>query len=90
MNKTELIAAMAEKTGGSKADALRNLEALQDVIKSELGNGGKISLTGFGSFKVDERKGRIGRNPRTGAEIKIPACRVVRFSVGKELKDAVN
>ncbi|WP_285905171.1 HU family DNA-binding protein [Pseudodesulfovibrio pelocollis] len=90
MNKKELIAAMAKKTGGSNADALRNLEALQDVIKSELGNGGKISLTGFGSFKVSERKGRTGRNPRTGAEIKIPACKVVQFSVGKELKEAVN
>lgn len=89
MTKSELIAAIALKTGGTKAEAQRNLDAFQEVVKAQLKSGDKITLTGFGTFKVSERKARIGRNPQTGAEIKIPACKVAQFSIGKDLKDSL-
>lgn len=89
MNKSELVALMAEKAGVTKADAARNLEALQDIIKDELAAGNKLALTGFGTFDVSSRKARVGRNPQTGAEIKIPATKVPTFKAGKALKEAV-
>ncbi len=89
MNKSELINAMAEKSGCSKADVQSNLNALQDVIKEELKKGGTVALTGFGTFKVSDRKARTGRNPQTGAEIKIAACKVAQFKPGKILKTEI-
>jgi DNA-binding protein HU-beta len=89
MTKPELIAKISEKAGITKVNAERGLEALLDVIEGALANDKKVALTGFGSFSVVERKERLGRNPKTGAEIKIPATRAVKFTVGKALKDAV-
>ena len=90
MNKTELIAAMAEKSGLTKKDAEKALKAFEDSVKAELVKGGKVQLVGFGSFDVAKRAAREGRNPQTGAAMKIPASKAPRFKVGKVLKDAVN
>ena len=89
MNKTELIAAMAEKAGLTKVDAGNALNACVDVIKEQLAKGEKITLVGFGTFDVNERPARMGRNPKTKEEIKIPATKVATFKAGKALKDAV-
>jgi DNA-binding protein HU-beta len=90
MNKSELVAAMAEKTELSKKDAEKALKALVDVITEELAKGEKIQLVGFGTFDIAERAAREGRNPQTGAAMKIPASKAPRFKAGKALKDSVN
>jgi DNA-binding protein HU-beta len=89
MNKAELVAAVAEKSGLSKKDSEKAVNAAFDAISAELTKGGKVQLVGFGSFETKTRNARIGRNPRTKEEIQIPASRVPVFKVGKALKDAV-
>jgi len=89
MNKTELIAAVAEKTGMSKKDSEKAVNAAFESITAALVAGEKVQLVGFGAFEVKERGERICRNPRTKEEVKVPATRVASFKVGKALKDAV-
>lgn len=89
MNKSELIDAMADKAGLTKADAKRSLEAFLEATTDALGKGDKLALVGFGSFSVSERAARTGRNPQTGKEIQIPAKKVVKFKAGSELSDKV-
>ena len=89
MNKTELIAAVAEKSGLSRKDSEQAVNAVFDAITASLAAGEKVSLVGFGSFEVKERAARVGRNPQTKEEMTIPASRVASFKVGKALKDAV-
>lgn len=89
MNKTELITAVAEKTGMSKKDSEKAVNAAFDSITEALVAGDKVQLVGFGAFEVKERGARTGRNPKTKEEIQIPASRVASFKVGKALKDAV-
>ena len=90
MNKTELIAAMAEKAELSKKDSEAALKAFIDVVTDELKNDGKVQLVGFGTFEVSERAAREGRNPKTGESMKIEACKTPKFKAGKALKDLVN
>lgn len=90
MNKTELIAAVAEQAGISKKDAEKALKAFTDVVAEELKNGGKVQMVGFGTFEVSERAAREGRNPQTKKTIRIPASRAPKFKAGKALKDVVN
>ena len=90
MNRKELIDVLATKTGSTKADAGRNIAALIDIITATLKKGDNISLVGFGSFEVRKRAARIGRNPATGAELKIKASKVPAFKAGATLKAAVN
>ena len=91
MNKTELVAAMADKAGISKKDADKALAAFIDVVGTELTKkDGKVQLVGFGTFEVAKRSARKGRNPQTGAEIKIKASKAPKFKAGKALKDLVN
>ncbi|MDO4277906.1 MAG: HU family DNA-binding protein [Lachnoclostridium edouardi] len=90
MNKTDLIAAVAENAELSKKDAEKAVKALTDVISEELAKGGKIQLVGFGTFEVAERAEREGRNPKTGEPMKIAASRSPKFKAGKALKDMVN
>ena len=90
MTKTELIAAMAEKTGATKKDSEAALAAVIEVITGALKAGDKVSLVGFGTFEAKKRAARVGKNPRTGAEIKIPATVAPAFKAGKALKDSVN
>ena len=90
MNKAELIDAMAESAGLSKADAKRALDGFVDATTTALKKGDRISLVGFGSFSVSKRAARTGRNPQTGKEIKIAAKNVVRFKAGSELSGKVN
>lgn len=90
MNKTELIEAMAAEAGISKAAAGKALNGMMDAVKSTLKKGGKVSLVGFGSWDVSKRAARNGRNPQTGATIKIAAKNVVKFKAGSELKNSVN
>lgn len=89
MNKTELIAAAAEKAGLSKKDTEKVINATFDAITETLAQGDKVQLVGFGAFEVKERGERIGRNPQTKEEIKIPASKAPAFKAGKALKDAV-
>jgi len=89
MTKTELVSRIAEKAGLTKADSEKALNAFLSAVEETLINEGKLTLTGFGTFVVEERKERKGRNPRTGKEITIPACKVVKFRPGKLLKEAV-
>ena len=89
MNKTELIAAAAEKAGLSKKDMEKAVTAALDAITEALVKGDKVQLVGFGAFEVKERGERIGRNPQTKEEIKIPASKAPVFKAGKALKDAV-
>ncbi|MBT8764100.1 HU family DNA-binding protein [Desulfohalobiaceae bacterium Ax17] len=89
MTKAELVSKIAEKTGLTKADSEKALNAFLGAVEETLVKEGKLTLTGFGTFVVEERKERTGRNPRTGEEIKIPACKVVKFRPGKLLKEAV-
>jgi len=89
MTKADLIVKIAEKANLTKANAERALNAFLETVEATLVKEGKLTLTGFGTFGVDKRKARVGRNPRTGAEIKIPATKVVKFHPGKVLKDAV-
>jgi nucleoid DNA-binding protein len=90
MNKEELINAISEKTGFTKADSKRFLDAHLEAIEEALKKGDNVQLIGFGSYSIVERKATTGRNPRTGEEIKIAASKKVKFSVGKQLKEAVN
>ena len=90
MNKTELVASVAEKANISKKDAEKAVAAFVDSIAAELKAGGKVQLVGFGTFEVRERAAREGKNPQTGAKIKIAACKAPAFKAGKALKDAVN
>ncbi|MBX3700829.1 MAG: HU family DNA-binding protein [Dokdonella sp.] len=89
MNKGDLVNAMADGSGLSKADAERALDAMVDAVKTELQAGGQVSLVGFGTFLVRARAARTGRNPRTGEDIKIAASKAPAFKPGKALKDAV-
>ena len=89
MTKAELVSKIAAKANITKASAERSLNAFLDSVKGALTKDGKLTLTGFGAFAVETRKARKGRNPRTGAEIKIPASKVVKFRPGKNLKEAV-
>ena len=90
MNKTELVAAVADQAEISKMDAEKALAAFTAVVTDELKKGEKVQLVGFGTFEVSERAARTGKNPQTGAEIKIAACKAPKFKAGKALKDAVN
>jgi len=90
MNRTELIDALADKTGSSKADAGRNIAALLDIISSTLKKGDNVALVGFGTFEVRKRAARIGRNPATGAELKIKASKAPAFKAGATLKATIN
>ena len=90
MNKTELVAAMADKADVSKKDAAASLQAFTDVVTEELKKGEKVQLVGFGTFEVSERAARTGRNPQTGATMKIKASKAPKFKAGKALKDTVN
>lgn len=90
MNKTELVAAVAEQADISKKDAEKVLKAFVDVVTEEMKKGEKVQLVGFGTFEVSERAAREGRNPQTGKTMKIEACRAPKFKAGKALKDAVN
>lgn len=90
MNKTELIAAVAEKAELSKKDAEKAMKAFTDVVAEELVKGEKIQLVGFGTFEVSERKEREGRNPKSGEKMTISASRTPKFKAGKALKDQVN
>ncbi|MDD6603967.1 MAG: HU family DNA-binding protein [Eubacteriales bacterium] len=90
MNKTELAAVVAEKTGLSKADAAKAVAATVDAITDALVEGDKVALVGFGTFAVKERAARQGVNPRTGEKVTIAAAKAPAFKAGKALKDAVN
>ena len=90
MNKAELIAAVAAQTGLSKKDAESAVNAFVDVVTNALVKGEKVQIVGFGAFDVKERAARVGRNPQTKKEIKIPASKVPQFKAGKALKDAVS
>ena len=89
MNKVELIAQIAEKSGLSKKDAEKALAAVIDTITEAVSNGDKVQLVGFGSFEVKQREARVGRNPKTKEAIDIPATRVPVFKAGRALKDSV-
>ncbi|MFR1709927.1 MAG: HU family DNA-binding protein [Clostridium sp.] len=90
MNKSELIAKMAEKSGLTKKDNETVLKAFIESVEEALEGGEKVQLVGFGTFETRERAARVGRNPRTKEEIQIPASKVPVFKVGKEFKDIVN
>ena len=90
MNKTELIAAVAEAAEVSKKDSEKVLKAFVDVVTEELKKGEKVQLVGFGTFEVTERAAREGRNPHTTETMMIAACKAPKFKAGKALKDAVN
>ncbi|MGA1795191.1 MAG: HU family DNA-binding protein [bacterium] len=87
MNKADLVERMAGEAGISKVAAEKSLNAFVDGVKGALKKGENITLIGFGTFSVASRKSRVGRNPQTGAELKIPARKVVKFKPGKGLKD---
>ena len=87
MNKTELIAAVAEKSGITKKDAERVINATFETITAQMKQGEKVQLSGFGIFEVKEREARVGRNPRTKEAIQIPASKVPAFKASKTLKD---
>ncbi len=90
MNKTELVAAVADSAEMTKKDVEKALTAFTEVVTKELKKGGKIQLVGFGTFEVSERAAREGRNPQTGATMKIAASKAPKFKPGKALKDEVN
>ena len=90
MNKTELVAAIAEKAELSKKDAEKAVKAFVEVVSSTMASGEKVQVVGFGTFEVSERAARTGRNPRTNKPMKIKASKAPKFKAGKALKDAVN
>ena len=90
MNKTELIAAVAEKTGLKKTESGKAVDAVVAAITEELKKGDKVTLIGFGTFETRSRAARTGRNPQTGKEIEIKASKAPAFKAGKALKEAVN
>ncbi|HXK91015.1 MAG: HU family DNA-binding protein [Bacteroidales bacterium] len=89
MNKEELISAMAKESGLTKAEARKALDAFMSSVKKTVAKNDKVTLVGFGSFEVVQRKAREGRDPRTGKPIKIPAKKVVKFKAGSTLSSAV-
>ena len=89
MNKTELIATVAEKTGMTKKDAERVINATLETVTASMVAGDKVQISGFGIFEVKAREARVGRNPRTKETIQIPATRLPAFKASKALKDAV-
>lgn len=89
MTKKELIAKIAEESGQKKAGVEKTLDSLASVAAAELLGGGEVPLSGLGKLKAKESKARVGRNPKTGAPVSIPAKMAVKFAVGKELKDAL-
>ena len=90
MNKTQLVDALAKETGVAKNEVKKVVDSFTDVVAAELKKGGKVQMVGFGTFEVGKRAARTGRNPQTGAEIKIKASKTPKFKAGKALKDAVN
>ena len=90
MKKSEMIEAIATATGLTKADSEKAFNATFDFFKKELADGNKVSVAGFGTFKISERAAREGRNPQTGETIKIAASKSVSFKAGSELKATVN
>ena len=90
MNKTELVAAIAEQTELSKKDAEKALKAFTDIVADELKKGEKVQLVGFGTFEVSERAAREGRNPQSGEPMNIAASKAPKFKAGKALKDMIN
>lgn len=90
MKKAELVEAVAERAGLTKADADRAIKALCDVIQAELVKGGKVAIPGFGTYSVGERAAREGRNPQTGATVKIAASKSAKFKAASALKAALN
>ncbi len=90
MNKADLVAAVAAKTGDTKKSAEASVDAFVSVVKEALKKGDKVQLVGFGSFEVRKRAARKGRNPQTKEEIKIPASKAPVFKAGKQLKELVN
>ena len=90
MNKSQLAESAASRSGMSKAEAGRALDAVLDSITEALRGGEKVSLTGFGTFEVRERAARTGRNPQTGAQMQVPASKAPAFKAGKGFKDAIN
>lgn len=90
MNKSELVAIMAEKAELTKTEAARALSAFEGAVTDALKSGDKVAILGFGSFETSQRSARTGRNPQTGKEIQIPAATVPKFKAGKALKDSVN
>ncbi len=90
MNKNDLVSKVSEHTGLSKSDSAKAVDSVIETITSELKNGGDVRLVGFGTFLVTKRKATTGRNPQTGAEIKIPAANVPKFRAGKSLKESLN
>ena len=90
MNKTELVEAIAKETGLTQAASEKAVKAFTDVVSKELKKKGKVQLVGFGTFETSKRAARTGKNPQTGAALKIPAATVPKFKPGKALKDAIN
>ncbi len=90
MNKAELVEAIAKKTGSTKTSVEGTLDAFMESVTSSLTKGDPVALIGFGTFSLSKRAARKGRNPATGAEIKIPASKVAKFAAGARLKKAVN
>ena len=89
MTKAELVSAVATEAKITKAAAAQAIDCVTDTITKDLKKGGRITVTGFGTFSVGKRKARAGRNPRTGQEIRIPASKTPKFTAGKTLKEAV-
>ncbi|MCQ2914302.1 MAG: HU family DNA-binding protein [Alphaproteobacteria bacterium] len=90
MNKTELVDAIAKASGLTKVDSAKALDATLESIQGALKKNDEVRLVGFGTFAVASRKATVGRNPRTGKEIKIPASKAPKFKAGKTFKDALN
>ena len=90
MNKNDLVSVVSDKSGLSKADAAKAVDAVIDAITASLRGGAEVRLVGFGTFLVSSRAASTGRNPRTGEAISIPAAKLPKFKAGKALKDALN
>ena len=90
MNKTELVALVAEKAGLTKADSAKAVDAVLEAVSETLASKEEVRIAGFGTFSVAHRKATTGRNPRTGEELQIPASNLPKFKPGKTLKDSVN
>lgn len=90
MNKAHLVAEVSNKTGLSKKDAENAVNAVTSSITEELAKGGKVQLIGFGTFSVQDRAARKCKNPKTGEEMDIPACKAPKFKAGQSLKDKIN
>ena len=90
MNKTDMIAAISDKTGLTKRESEKALKAFTDTVAEELAKGGKVQIVGFGTFEVSERAARLGINPHTRQPLNISASKAPKFKAGKALKDAIN